>query len=215
MSEIIGDDNTKSENKFSLKLKPFLDSSNNSQNEDEIYFSSNCLIMNSNYICKTNPNQTSKKGKIFESMDSDIKKKLFPSEITPKLDNKKSSEAISTELTSIKVKNYYSPKKKYSVIRLIEKEKKNKNGNRFKVKKIVKEDKEESPIKIERRDIYGNIISKKNKKNIKVSFIDKVTTQPLVNVVDIECFRNYNYIYGLPKEEKIEKITDCKCCLIF
>ena len=111
MSEIIGDDNTKSENKFSLKLKPFLDSSNNSQNEDEIYFSSNCLIMNSNYICKTNPNQTSKKGKIFESVDSDIKKKLFPSEITPKLDNKKSSEAISTELTSIKVKNYYSPKK--------------------------------------------------------------------------------------------------------
>ena len=215
MSEISEDVNPKSENKFSLKLKPFLDSSNNSQNEDEIYFSSNCLIMNQNYICKTNPSQISKKAKIFESIDSNIKKKLFSSEIVPKSDNKKSSEAISTELTSIKVKNYNSPKKKYSVFRLIEKEKKNKKEMRFAVKKYETEEKEELSDKIERRDIYGNIISKKNKKNVKVSFIDKVTTQPLVNVVDIECFKNYNYIYGIPKEEKIEKTVNCKCCLIF
>ena len=215
MSEISEEINPKNENNFSLKLKPSLDSSNNSQNEDEIYFSSNCLIMNSNYICKTNPSQTNKKGKIFELMDSDIKRKLFFSEIAPKSDNKKSSEAISTEPTSIKVKNYNSPKKKYSVIRLIEKEKKNKNELRFAVIKNEIEEKEDSTDKIERRDIYGNIISKKNKKNVKVSFIDKVTTQPLVNVVDIVCFKNYNYIYGMPKEEKIEKTVNCKCCLIF
>ena len=171
--------------------------------------------MNQNYICKTNPSQISKKAKIFESIDSNIKKKLFSSEIVPKSDNKKSSEAISTELTSIKVKNYNSPKKKYSVFRLIEKEKKNKKEMRFAVKKYETEEKEELSDKIERRDIYGNIISKKNKKNVKVSFIDKVTTQPLVNVVDIECFKNYNYIYGIPKEEKIEKTVNCKCCSIF
>ena len=140
---------------------------------------------------------------------------MFSSEIVPKSENKKSSEAISTEPTSIKVKNYHSPKKKYSVIRLIEKEKRNRKEKRYTLKKNETEEKEGSPEKKERRDIYGNIISKKNKKNIKVSFIDKVTTQPLVNVVDIECFKNYNYIYGIPKEEKIEKNVNCKCCFIF
>ena len=161
MSEISEEINQKSENNFPLKLKPFLDSSNNSQNEDEIYFSSNCLILNSNYICKTNPSQTNKKGKIFELMDSDIKRKLFSSEIPPKSDNKKSSEIISTEPTSIKVKNYNSPNKKFSVIRLIEKEKKNKKELTFAVKNNETEEKEDSADKIERRDIYGNIISKK------------------------------------------------------
>ena len=72
-----------------------------------------------------------------------------------------------------------------------------------------------SPEKKERTDIYGNVISKKNKKKVKVSFIDKVTTQNLVNVIEIESFKNYNYIFGMPKEEKIDKTTNCQCCLIF
>ena len=216
MSEISEDVNPKSENKLLLKIKPSLDSSNNSQNEDDIFFSSNCLLMNSNYICKTNPNQNNKKEIIFESMDLHIKKKLFSSEIAHKSDNKKSSEAISTEPNSIKVKNYNCQKKRFSVIKLVEKEKRSrKDLNRFVIKKNEIEEKEESIENKERRDIYGNIISKKNKKNVKVSFIDKVTTQPLVNVVDIECFKNYNYIYGIPKEKKIEKTVDCKCCIIF
>ena len=57
--------------------------------------------------------------------------------------------------------------------------------------------------------------SKNNKKNVKVSFIDKVTTQPLVNVIPIECFRNYNYIDGMPKEEKTDNKANCQCCITF
>ena len=216
MSEISEDANPNTKNKFILKLKSSLDSSNNSQNEEGINFSSNCLFLDSNHICKTNPNQASKNGKIFESIDLNIKKKLFSSEIGHKLENKKSSEALSTEPNSIKIKNYNVQTKKFSVIRLIEKEKRSrKDLNRFIVKKNEKEEKEESNENKERRDIYGNIISKKNKKNVKVSFIDKVTTQPLANVINIECFKKYNYIYGIPKEEKIEKNIDCKCCIIF
>lgn len=216
MSEISLDVNQKSENKLLLKLKPSLDSSNNSQNEDGIFFSSNYLFINSNHICKTNPNQAIKKGKLFESMDLNIKKKLFSSEIAHKSDNRKSSEAISTEPNSIKIKNFNNQKKRFSIIRLVEKEKRSrKNLNRFIVKKNEIEEKEESIENKERRDIYGNIISKKNKKNVKVSFIDKVTTQPLANIVDIECFKKYNYNYGIPKEEIIEKNIDCKCCIIF
>ena len=214
ISEVVN--NPKNENKLLLKLNPSLDNSNNSQNEDGIFFSSNSLLIGSNFICKTNPNQTNKKGKIFESIDLNIKKKLFSSEIVHKSDNKKSSEAISTEPNSIKVKNFNNQTKKFSIITLIEKEKRSrKDLNRFINTNNEIEKKEESIKKEERRDIYGNIISKKNKKNVKVSFIDKVTTQPLTNIIDKECFKKYNYIYGLPKEEKMEKNIDCKCCIIF
>ena len=65
-------------------------------------------------------------------------------------------------------------------------------------------------------DIYGNIINKKNRKKIKISFIDNITNQPLVNVIDIESFKNYNYIDGIPQEEKMYNISSkCQCCLIF
>ena len=213
MSEISEEDvNPKGEIKFSIKLKQSLDSSNNSQNEDDLFFSSNYLLTNSNLISKTTPNQINKKDKIFDSIDSDIKKKLFSSEIVPKQESKRSYEATSTEPTSIRVKNYKSPNKKFSVFKLMEKDKRNKKEiSRF----TQKIDEEMSPEKKERTDIYGNVISKKNKKKVKISFIDKVTTQNLVNVIEIESFKNYNYIFGMPKEEKIDKTTNCQCCLIF
>lgn len=212
MSEISEEDvKAKSEVKYSIKLKQSLDSSNNSQNEDDLFFSSNYLLMHSNFISKTNPNQLNKK-EIFDSMDIDVKKKLFSTEVAPKSDTKRSYEATSTEPTSIRVKNYKSPNKKYSVFKLIEKERKCKKELKYIIQ--PKEEKEISPKK-ERTDIYGNVISKKNKKKVKVSFIDKVTTQSLVNVIEIESFKNYNYIYGMPKEEKIDKSTNCKCCFIF
>ena len=212
MSEISEEDvKAKSVVKYSIKLKQSLDSSNNSQNEDDFFFSSNNLLIHSNFICKTNPNHLNKK-EIFDSMVIDVKKKLFSTEVAPKSDTKRSYEATSTEPTSIRVKNYKSPNKRYSVFKLIEKEKKNKKELKYIIQ--PKEEKEPSPKK-ERTDIYGNVISKKNKKKVKVSFIDKVTTQSLVNVIEIESFKNYNYIYGIPKEEKIDKTTNCNCCFIF
>ena len=214
MSEISEEDvKTKSEAKFSIKLKESLDSSSSSQNDDEILFSSNCL-MNSNYnfLSKTALCQRNKKG-MFDSEDLDLKKNLFSSDIQ-KYDNKKSSDARSTEPTSIKVKNLNSPKKRYSVFKLIEKEKKNKKDQYIFISK-KEEEKKTSPEKKERLDIFGNVISKKNKKNVRISFIDKVTSQPLVNIVEIESFKNYNYVYGLPKEEKIDKSAKCQCCTVF
>lgn len=219
MSVISEEDlNPKTERKeLPLKLNQSLDSSNNSQNEG-IFFSSNCLIMKTDFVTKSAPPKSEyNKTKFFDSEDdirfSDSKKNLFPSENFNKLDKNKNSDAKSTEPTSMKIKNYNSPKKRYSIIKLIEKEKKykkkkNNYGNKKEEKEIITEKKE-------RTDIYGNIISKKNKKNVKVSFIDKVTTQPLVNEIPIESFRKYNYIYGMPKEEKIEKEANCQCCITF
>ena len=198
---------------FSIQLKPSLDVSNNSQSqneEDDIYFSTNC-ILNLKTEIKPSSHVVAKK-KLFDSEDSDFKKNLFTSDNAQKSELKKSSEVLSTEPTSFIVKNPNSPRKKYSVIKMVEKNKKKKNKKLFTnkiVETIVENDKKE------RLDFYGNVIKKKNKKKVKVSFIDVVTSQPLVNIIDIESFKNYNYIEGMPSEEKTGKSAECVCCIIF
>ena len=198
-----------------LKLNQSFTSSNSSENV-ELFFSSKNLMMNADIITKSAPPKLDINNvKFFDSEDDelkfgDTKKNLFCSENSHKIDKNRNSEAKSTEPTSIRVKNYYTPRKRFSFVKLIEKEKYKKRGSVFANKK---EEKEILIVKKERTDIYGNIISKKNKKNIKVSFIDIVTSQPLVNIVDIESFKNYNYMIG--SKEKVEKTVDCQCCITF
>lgn len=217
MSVISEEDNKeKNELDFQIKLKKSSDDSNDSKNDEEIVFSSSSLLLRSHLITKTNPKKPSRKN-MFDSIDIDIKKKLFSSENVLKQEQKISSEAISTEpTTSVKIKNYKSPKKRFSVIKMIEKGKKNKKRDIDHL--LIKKEEEEKELcinKKERTDIYGNIISKKNKKNVKISFIDKVTMQPLVTVTDIECYKQYNCINGIPKEDNVDKKSNCQCCLIY
>ena len=55
MSESSEDVKSKNDLNFSIKLKQSLDSSNNSQNEDYLFFSLNNLILDSNFGTKTTP----------------------------------------------------------------------------------------------------------------------------------------------------------------
>ena len=200
---VISEEDEKENNQLTLKLNQSLkessESSKSSEKEDELVESSKCIIIQPDYLGKTaSPTINNKKEneKIYDLEDdifSQSKKNLFSSEIVQKIDKNRCSEMKSTEINSIKVRNYNSPRKRYS----------------------IKEEKEISPIKKERRDIFGNLINKKNKKNVKVSFLDFTTSQPLVNVVEIESFKKYNYVIGLPKEKKIEKNDKCQCCVIF
>ena len=207
MDESSGDDMIlKTEPKpFMIQLKPSLD--NSSQNDDDdIYFSTNCLLKLKNDN-KSLPN----KKKLFDSEDTYVKKNLFISDSAQKSDIKKSSEVLSTEPTSFTVKNYNSPKKKY-VIKMVEKKKRN---ERILFTNKIVETKETENKKKERLDFYGNVIKKKNKKKVKVSFIDNVTSHPLVEYINIECFKNFNYIEGMPKENVKVANAECVCCLIF
>lgn len=103
---------------FTIQLKPSLD--NSSQNDDDdIYFSTNCLLKIKTDYKTSVP--LSKKKKLFDSDDVDFKKNLFNSDNAQKSDLKKSSEVLSTEPTSFVVKNMNSPRKKYSVIKMVEK----------------------------------------------------------------------------------------------
>ena len=200
-----------------LKLHS-LDSSNSSQNDD-IIFSSHFLSCKYDYGSKTSVTTRSNNKNIFNSEDILIQKKnLFGSTSSSpdKIPKRKSNDNLPTEPGLIKVKNYNSPTKKYSVFKLIEKDKKNKREFKSHLIDLKKEKEEETPRKKERYDIYGNIINKKNKKKIKVSFIDTVTHQPLANIIDIESFRKYNYTPDIPKEEKINNVSaNCQCCFIF
>ena len=207
MDESSGDDMIlKTEPKpFMIQLKPSLD--NSSQNDDDdIYFSTNCLLK-----LKSDNKSLPNKKKLFDSEDTYFKKNLFISDSAQKSDIKKSSEVLSTEPTSFTVKNYNSPKKKY-VIKMVEKKKRN---ERILFTNKIVETKETENKKKERLDFYGNVIKKKNKKKVKVSFIDNVTSHPLVEYINIECFKNFNYIEGMPKEKVKVANAECVCCLIF
>jgi hypothetical protein len=132
---------------------------------------------------------------------------------------KKINEAISTDRGTerdsvIKIRNNHSHRKRYSVFKLVEKDKRYKKdlNTIFLDQKKVNE----TAIKKERTDIYGNIINKQNKKKVKVSFVDKVHNKPLVNVIEIKSYKKFNYIEGMPKEREVNKVdTRCVCCLIF
>ena len=195
---------------FTIQLKPSLD--NSSQNDDDdIYFSTNCLLKIKTDYKTSVP--LSKKKKLFDSDDVDFKKNLFNSDNAQKSDLKKSSEVLSTEPTSFMVKNMNSPRKKYSVIKMVEKRKHRRDNDYF-THKIV-ETKNVSIDKKERMDFFGNVIKRKNKKKVKVSFIDVVTSQPLVDVINIESYKNYNCIEGSPDEEGKASNTECVCCRVF
>jgi hypothetical protein len=207
---------------LSIQLHSIDSSSNSSQNEDNIYFSSKYLskyVISSKATTTNKSLQLSNNKDIFNSDDIFLKKQnLFTHTDSPiqKVKERKSKDDLSTQPGMIKVKNLSSPKKRYSVFKLVEKEKKTKKEFISPFIEHKKRKEIETPIKKERHDIYGNVINKKNKKNIKISFIDKATQKPLVNIIDIECFRNYNYVSGIPNEEHMKKITsNCQCCLIF
>ena len=194
--------------------------------DDDVYFPSNTDdIQKLNFISNTTSSKPINNN--IGRLGSDhmyLKKNLFRANSLQKSDSKKASEALSTSRGSdrgsfIRVRNYNSPKKRYSVFKLIEKDKRYKkdiNSLFFDQKKNNSKIETEKEKVKERTDIYGNIINKKNKRKVKVSFIDEVTEQPLVKVIEIKSYKNYNYIEGLPKEEKSGKVkTTCVCCSIF
>jgi hypothetical protein len=217
-----GKSEDKSESKPEDKSK---DKSSNSENSDEeVYFSTKYSIPKLNFNLKTiQPHITNEKMGVFDSEDIELKKNIrYESNSLQKSEIKKINEAISTDRGTerdsvIKIRNNKSHRKRYSVFKLIEKDKRYKRdlNSVFLDQKKINET-NETAIKKERTDIYGNVINKKNKRKVKVSFVDKVYNKPLVNVIEIKSYKNFNYIEGMPKEREVNKAdTRCVCCSIF
>ena len=147
---------------------------------------------------------------IYYSEDNIVNKKNLISPSTTSISNQEQSSN-----NPILVVNTLSPskKKKMNSFKMIEKSKykttidyTKKNESEF-----------ETITGKERTDAFGNVIKRKNKKKIKVSFVDEINKeQPLVNYIDIESYKKFNVIIGMPKEEHIKKNhSNCQCCNIF
>ena len=70
----------------------------------------------------------------------------------------------------------------------------------------------------ERRDYYGTEIKKKNRRKVKISFVDEINEdKPLAEVINIESFKKYNYIIGMPSEANFNRNlkANCQCCITF
>ena len=111
--------------------------------------------------------------------------------------------------------------------RLLSKNNKNKfltllkNCEKTKIKKkesINNNKKEDITIepKKPRYDNYGNAINKKNKKMVHIAFADELSEKSITEEIQIESFKKFNYVKGLPKEDLFGPSNAFnKCCNIY
>jgi hypothetical protein len=201
-----------------LKLQESFSSSNKSNNDHEIIKALGKVKSNTKEnIFAKDPYQDHENDKtLFTSDNSDPKNKISSSSLNYKFSKNKFN--LSSDSNSIVLPNPLSPKKKkYSVFKMVEKTKYKKfYESPTRTRQIKKE--EEIETGRERRDYFGNVIKKKNKKRIKVTFVDKIKeNKPLAEIIDIESFKKYNYIFGMPSEANFNKNikTNCQCCIVF
>lgn len=198
-----------------IKLQESFSSSNKSNNEHEIVKSLAKTKSNTkeNIFTKDTYQDHDNDKTLFTSDNSDPKNKISSSSLNYKSKNKFN---LSSDSNSIVLPNPLSPKKKkYSVFKMVEKTK-YKKFYESPIRQIKKE--EEIETGRERRDYYGNEIKKKNKRRIKVSFLDEIQeNKPLAEIINIESFKKYNYIFGMPSEANFNKNikTNCQCCMVF
>lgn len=199
-------------------------SQNSSSNSDKSNDYEYELTKSINNIARTSK-MSSLSRNLYNSESEDLiqyQKHKFSStstEIKKNYSSKKMSDVQSPKQNPILVINTVSPnkKKKISSFKMIEKSKYKKmfDTQEFNSRRVD----QETITGRERRDAFGNEIKKKNKKKVKISFVDEINKdQPLVNVIDIESFKKYNLIIGMPKEEHINKknvSSNCQCCFIF
>ena len=70
-------------------------------------------------------------------------------------------------------------------------------------------------IKKVRYDHNGVEINSKNKKKVKLTFIDKVSEQPLVEIVDVDNYKAFNKIaMAASREDAYIRNTPCCSCII-
>ena len=195
---------------FLINLHEFKSNNNKSQNNNEEQINKiSDKINNKLAISKLSRNM------YYIENSIQNKKTLISSSTTSIPNSRKVSNQEQSSNNPILVVNTLSPskKKKINSFKMIEKSKyktsidnTKKNENEF-----------ETITGKERTDAFGNVIKRKNKKKIKVSFVDEINKeQPLVNFIDIECYKKFNVIIGMPKEEHNKKNhSNCQCCNIF
>lgn len=66
-----------------------------------------------------------------------------------------------------------------------------------------------------RLDRNGIEINSKNKKKVKLTFIDIISSEPLVEIIDVENFKEYNFVSMPTLDDLYVKNTPCCSCIFF
>ena len=185
-----GNDNEQSQLKNNTLL---LNNVNNNDNNN----------INNNNDNNNNDNNNNNVNKNYLYVNVINEKKSNNSENTP---NSKSRNLLSPNPNQLTNRGKFSTKPSNEMTKIIFKEPP-------KFLAIKKEDNKNKKAK--RTDRNGIEICKKNKKKIKVTFIDKIDeNQPFEDIIDIQSIKKYNVCYGLPKGDKYIKETVCCSCII-
>ncbi len=206
----------KNSRNFKIKLQESFSSSNKSNNDYEMTKSGSNPMATSKISSLKDVSQNTPPNLLYKSDFSDIKNRISSNSLVQRFPDKRLEpvQLDSNTMTEIKAK---SPKKaRFSMVKMVEKSKYNKYFNS--PVKHAKKIEEESNTSRERRDVYGNLICKKNRRKVRVTFADEIEEEkPLASVIDIESYKKYNYIFGMPKVDTINKniTTNCQCCNVF
>ncbi len=207
----------KNSRNFKIKLQESFSSSNKSNNDYEMTKSGSNPMATSKISSLKDVSHNTPPNLLYKSDFSEIKNKISSNSLVRKFSDQRLEpvQIDSNTITEIKSK---SPKKaRFSMIRMVEKSKYNKYFN-SPVKATKKIEEESDKTSRERRDVYGNLICKKNRRKVRVTFADEIEEEkPLASVIDIESYKKYNYIFGMPKVDTINKniTTNCQCCNVF
>ena len=200
-----------------INLQESFSSSNKSNNEQQIIKSLNKTPIkskrNDHILQKGLYQELDNEKTLFTTDNSEPKNKTSSTSVNLKFSKNKYN--LTLDSNSIDLPHHQSPKKKrYYGFKMVEKSKYKIYESPSKNVKIE----EEGETGRERRDFFGNIIKKKNRKKIKVSFVDEINkNKHLAEIIDIESYKKYNYIFGMPSEDNYNQNlkTNCQCCIVF
>ena len=98
-------------------------------------------------------------------------------------------------------------------IPVIQQKNKRRTGSPHKISSTTKE-KNSPNVKAFRKDRNGIDITSKNKKQVKVTFIDLVTSDPFVNITQVESYKEYNKVdRPLREDVYVKTIATCACII--
>lgn len=113
-------------------------------------------------------------------------------------------------------KNYIGKCSTNKILSILQNSKKSKITK----KDCMKEENKKTEIEIEskklRYDNFGILINKQNKKLVHILFKDQLNENSITEEIQIESFKKFNFIKGMPKDEfHPSKNPFYKCCLIY
>ena len=156
-----------------INIQDSFSSANKSDNEYEISKSGTNPTTNSKGSSSKNFSQNTASNALFSSDNSDTKQKFSSNSLNQKFLSKRLEELPTDPINNTEIKSKSPKKVRFSMLKMVKKSKyKNMFDTPIDLTKKIEE--EENVTGRERRDVYGNLIDKKNRRKVRVTFSDEI-----------------------------------------